>query len=130
MVELLLKDGSRSSPRALSVLAHRAFSSLLGAHASGSRASRGGCGAPPARLMRSLWDSARVAVVDPSEFHLRGGEVRGLLQVEDDEVDKGLERVPVLDDRWVPERAEEALAEASLRSVEGTQYQSSGFGGQ
>ena len=54
---------------------------------------------------------AGVAVVDPSDFHVRGGKVRGSLQVEDDEVDKGLERVPVLDGRRVPKRAEEALAE-------------------
>ena len=55
--------------------------------------------------------SPGVAVVDPSDFHVRGGKVRGFLQVEDDEVDKGLERVPVLDGRRVPKRAEEALAE-------------------
>jgi len=62
-----------------------------------------------ARLKKNLL--AGVAVVDPSDFHVRGGKVRGFLQVEDDEVDKGLERVPVLDGRRVPKRAEEALAE-------------------
>ena len=55
--------------------------------------------------------SAKVAVVDPLVDHARGGEVRGHLQVVDDEVDEGPERVPALDGSRVSERAEEALAE-------------------
>ena len=55
--------------------------------------------------------SAEVAVVDPLVNHTRGGEVRGHLQVVDDEVDERPEGVPLLDGSRVSERAEEALAE-------------------